>query len=461
MAIECSPTAARSASPVRNLLMVASLVFLAEVGIMVLLSRLPPFPAWQEVLLDSAMLVVLVFPVLQRFMVRPLVLRIREREQAEKELLRAKDQLEHAAAERSRVDETVQEANRELVETVAELESRSREIEILSELGGLFQTSLRSDEAFSVIGQYGQKLFPGDAGAFSLLNPSGNHLEEVAAWGKMVHSERAFAPADCWALRMGRIHGVGAGDPDPACSHVPDQDALSYLCVLLFAQGEAMGLLHLRFGATEGRPEGGRRGLCEANLRLAAAFGESVALGLANLKLRERLQVQAIRDPLTGLFNRRYMDEALERELARADRKGAPVGVIMADLDHFKRFNDGFSHDAGDALLKEVGRVLQQNIRRGDIACRYGGDEFAIILPEASLEATLRRAEQLRGLVHRLRNQNGGQALEPISISLGIAVFPTHGKSARCVLRAADAALYAAKTAGRNRSEICRALLDG
>ena len=169
----------------------------------------------------------------------------------------------------------------------------------------------------------------------------------------------------------------------------------------------------------------------------------------ALVKSEALLREQSVRDHLTGLFNRRYMEETLERELLRATRKRVSLGVIMLDVDHFKQFNDTAGHAAGDAVLRELGRRLLESVRREDIASRYGGDEFIVILPDASPQVTLKRAQLLRGM--DLRVNLDGQDLEPITLSLGVAVFPWHGTTSAVVLKAADDALYQAKAAGRNQ----------
>ncbi len=176
-----------------------------------------------------------------------------------------------------------------------------------------------------------------------------------------------------------------------------------------------------------------------------------IALSLAKLRLRETLRLQSIRDPLTGLFNRRYMEESLARELRRAARNQRSLGAIMLDLDHFKRFNDTFDHEAGDALLRELGDFLRTRTRCEDIACRYGGEEFALILPEASVEVTRQRAERLRTEFKHLNVEHRGQSLGTVTLPLGIAVFPEHGTSVEDILWAADRALYRAKEEGRDR----------
>ncbi len=185
--------------------------------------------------------------------------------------------------------------------------------------------------------------------------------------------------------------------------------------------------------------------------QLAVTVSEAIKLSLSNLKLREELREQATHDALTGLFNRRYLEESLSRELHRAQRRKAPLCVVMLDLDHFKRFNDTFGHGAGDALLREFGRVLRENLRKSDISCRYGGEEFVLILPDSSLADTQQRVEQIRALVRELQIRHGEQLLGTMTVSAGVAGARAYGSTAGELLRAADQAMYAAKQAGRDR----------
>ena len=178
---------------------------------------------------------------------------------------------------------------------------------------------------------------------------------------------------------------------------------------------------------------------------------EQISLALVNLRQREALSAQAVRDSLTGLYNRRYLEQALEREVLRAARNGRTVGVLLLDLDHFKTFNDTHGHEAGDLLLRVLGDYLVTHVRAEDIACRYGGEEFVVILPEASLPMSLSRAQQLWKGVHGLQVNFHGELLRGVSASIGVACFPTHGKATAALLRSADAAMYAAKRLGRDR----------
>jgi diguanylate cyclase (GGDEF)-like protein len=189
----------------------------------------------------------------------------------------------------------------------------------------------------------------------------------------------------------------------------------------------------------------------EAKRQLAYTVVEQAGMALSNLKLREALREQSIRDPLTGLYNRRYMEEALKQQLSRLTRQLHPLGIIMIDIDHFKDFNDTYGHAAGDALLRELGQFLQRHIRGEDIACRYGGEEFTLIMPDALLEVAQQRAEQLRQKASQLRVQDAGQSHATITLSVGVAIYPQHGRTIETVLRAADDALYRAKQEGRDR----------
>jgi diguanylate cyclase (GGDEF)-like protein len=340
-------------------------------------------------------------------------------------------------------------------ETRDGLAERVTELDLINRLGELLQACLTVQEAYAVIERILKELFRGESGAVFACTPSRNLIEAVARWGPTPQSTAGvFAIEECWALRSGRVHVVDDMRTGPLCTHLPTPAPAAYLCTPLVAQGDALGILYLGF---LGRGRLAPAPLSEARRRLAAAVAEHVALGLANVRLREVLRSQSIRDPLTGLFNRRYMEETLEREVRRAQRAGRPMVVLMMDLDHFKRVNDDFDHDAGDALLREIGAALLRNLRREDVACRFGGEEFVLVLPEASLADAERRAEELRAEIKRLRVSDKGRLLGPVTISIGLAAYPEHGLAGDALLHAADAALYRAKREGRDRVVIAEA----
>ena len=248
---------------------------------------------------------------------------------------------------------------------------------------------------------------------------------------------------------VGRSGGDGSTGEWPRremhCRHLPPQYPGNYLCLPLLAQGETLGMLHVR-DLGDLTPE-------QAKLlqTLAVTVGDHISLALANIRLRETLRHQVVHDVLTGLYNRRYLEETLEREIYRGRRKGAPLGLIMLDLDCFKHFNDTYGHEAGDHLLRTLGKFLAERVRREDVACRYGGEEFVLILAEASQEIVQQRAEEIRREFSKLQVMHRGQMLESVTVSLGVAMFPDHGATGRDVLRATDDAMYRAKSQGRNR----------
>jgi diguanylate cyclase (GGDEF)-like protein/PAS domain S-box-containing protein len=361
--------------------------------------------------------------------------------------------------ESKHAEEALQIANEKLILGMAELEQRSHEIALLNQMGDLLQTCLNAEEAYAVIGQSARQLFPDEAGALYMISASRDVVEAVAVWGQSPFGsaqdkpaevlECVFAPQDCWALRRSRPHLVEDTGTGPLCRHLANPLPAAYLCIPMVAQSEASGVLYLQ--NKDGPADAAPPRLTLAKQQLAQTVADSVALALANLKLRETLRHQSIRDPLTGLFNRRYMEETLERETRRVARAQRPLGIIMLDVDRFKLFNDTFGHDAGDTLLRELGNFLRAHIRGEDVACRYGGEEFMLILPEASLAVTRERAEHLRDDIKHLHAQYHDQPLGAVMLSLGVAVFPDHGSTGEAVLKAADAALYRAKREGRDR----------
>ena len=337
----------------------------------------------------------------------------------------------------------------ELRRRVADLERDAHRGRLLAEFTQVLHACQATDEAYAVVGRTMPGLFDRDAGALFELRPGRPSVLPVVAWGSPPPVQRVFAPDDCWALRRGSAYLIDDTGVRLRCRHVDEPIRVGQLCVPLTAHHETLGVLHLQ---VRRRVEGtARRNLLADRQRLAVSLAEDIALALANIRLRDVLREQSSRDALTGLFNRRYMEESLDRELRRAAREGYSLGLIMADLDHLKAFNDAYGHAVGDAVLQAVGSFLLSAIRREDIACRFGGEEFVIILPKATLEETQRRAEVLRRGLAEIRVD----ALTPdgpaVTMSAGVAAFPDHGAGVDVLLHRADEALYRAKAAGRNR----------
>jgi len=345
------------------------------------------------------------------------------------------------------VEESLRQTNEQLQLRLNELAQRNQEISLLSQMGNLLQTCLTVEEAYTVIVRFMGQLFPDTIGMLAMFEDSSVTLENVATWGQCSTNteEVIFAPTDCWALRQKRPYYMLNKQTHPLCNHLFSATSPLYMCVPMIAQGELLGLLHIA------QPELASSHLNEAHQRLAETVSEQIALALANIKLRQTFQDQSIRDALTGLYNRRYLEDTLERELYRADRNQVPVGILMVDIDHFKLFNDTYGHAAGDVVLQELGQFLNDYIRKGDIACRYGGEEFTLILPGAALEVVEKRAEVIKNNVKKLIVKHENHDLGMITLSIGVACFPEHGPQFKEVLRAADMALYTAKRQGRDR----------
>lgn len=333
-----------------------------------------------------------------------------------------------------------------MIRVNAQLTERMREISFLNEMAEQLQTCLMVEEVYQVTAEWAARLFPNQSGAIYVIGNNRKWVETAIVWGIPPPEASLFGQDDCWALWRGHAHISGTNYPTIPCRHVKHAAPAFSICMPLSAQGETLGVFHLRV------PHDVPVSLWnEGQQQLARTVSDSTALALANLNLRESLRQQSIRDPLTNLFNRRYMEESLERELHRAERRVKPVGIAMLDADHFKKINDTEGHNVGDAVLRQLGHFLEERTRDGDIACRYGGEEFTLILPEASLEETRLRAEQLRQEFEATPLHYEDRSLAPLTLSFGVAAYPEHGKTAEEVLHAADAALYRAKREGRNR----------
>jgi len=381
--------------------------------------------------------------------------------------IRSEDEISHLAAsfnlmaeglteankDRERAEVELHGANRQLELRGNDLEAQGHVIEILGKMAHRLQSCLTAEEFGQVIQRFVPQVLPGHPGALYMLSNSRDAIRQMTTWGDPVGLVHTFHLRDCWALRRGQAHLVADAANEVPCSHVDESCVCAYRCLPLVAHGDVVGLFYI---------EDGRRGAEAPRQRESGKVGntfidtvvENVALALANFRLRETLREQSIRDRLTGLLNRRYLDEAMELEFARTERSGKPMAVVMLDLDHFKRFNDTFGHDGGDAVLREFAQVLTSCVRKGDIACRYGGEEFCLMLPGAPAEMARERAEQIRVAVSKLKLMHLGRPLGPVTVSIGVAAFPEHAHTPADLIQAADHALYRAKTGGRDRVEV-------
>ncbi|MCW1980442.1 diguanylate cyclase (GGDEF)-like protein [Xanthomonas arboricola] len=348
---------------------------------------------------------------------------------------------------RAQAERHAARANQELGESIGALQRSAADLNLLSRYTGLLQSCVSAEEALDVTSRTLAHLLPGIAGSVYLLRASQDRAEVISHWGTpLVHSASHLLPEECWALRRGQPHLIEDLARDAPCAHIdlPDASvAITTACLPMSAQGTQLGFLFLSAPGPAPMPR----------LEIAEAAAEQLSLALSNLRLRESLRRQSIRDALTGLYNRRYLEEALSHELARCARRDLPLSVLMLDVDHFKQFNDGQGHAGGDLLLAAVGELLLTRLRAEDVACRYGGEEFTVILPETDGEEAMRVAEQIRGHIAALAVSDGQRALPRVTASIGVASFPADGELGSALIQKADTALYVAKRQGRNRVE--------
>lgn len=374
---------------------------------------------------------------------------VEERHQLEILEEQIKERTEELAETNTRLHEEIWErdvARKELDQQnermLKELSERSQRATLLTKMGEHLQSCLTKDEVFAAALGFAPKVFL-NPGGIALLNPERNLAEVIGSWKDCELLGKAFEPSACWALRTGHPHLVPAGDATAPCSHAAGVKH-TYLCIPILAQGEALGIMH--FQATDESPS-----LGEAELSFKTTFAGQVGLSIANINLRDALRTQSIKDTLTGLYNRRYLEEMMEREIRRAARAEQTLGVLMLDLDHFKTFNDTYGHDAGDAVLRQTASFVAKSVRAEDTVCRFGGEEFVVILPTANLGGAQNRAEHIRSKLRELTVLHHGQSVGMITVSIGVSAFPTNGSSSQELLAAADAALYHAKRKGRDR----------
>jgi diguanylate cyclase (GGDEF)-like protein len=361
-------------------------------------------------------------------------------ERAEAELRRVLDDLEHRVEARTRELSAV---SAEATGRAQALEARQYFDETLARVTELIQACQTMDEAMHVLETTMPDLTLGRRGAAALLRQSRDVLEEAARWGEGIAGENTYVPDACWSLRLGRGYAHVPGHGGPGCRHVRESDE-GHVCVPVFVQGQTLGVITISTGQMG--PEAAGRFLSDMEAAIA-----SIGLALFNVRLRQSLRELSIRDPLTGLHNRRFAEEILEKEFARARRSGVAFSVLMMDVDHFKRFNDSHGHEAGDRVLKEVGQLIASEFREGDVGCRFGGEEFLVLLHETDAAEAFERAEHFRKALKAAPVVHAGEMLGPVTISIGVAEAPRDGSSPQAVVAAADAALYRAKAAGRDR----------
>lgn len=320
---------------------------------------------------------------------------------------------------------------------------RTEEVYHLQNFGTLLSACKDMEETRDIIEKIVPNLLPRVRGSLSLFRASRNLLEGAATWGGAWPGSENYIPDECWGLRTGRTYPSEDVQAARRCGHLDTEHDQFTLCIPMAAHGETVGVFSLVKDSKEP--------FNTAERQMAFLIAEQVSLADANISLRNSLREQAIRDPLTGLFNRRYLLESMEQEIRRAERINDTFVVMMLDVDFFKKFNDTHGHDAGDLVLAKLGKVFTKAIRGHDIACRYGGEEFTILLTSGGRDLAVSTAERLCNMVREVEIVQGSTLLSGLSVSIGCAIYPDHGSTPADLLKAADDALYRAKKNGRDR----------
>ncbi len=325
-------------------------------------------------------------------------------------------------------------------------------IKKLIKMGDLLCASFTLEEAYGVMGREMSRLFP--AGAYYRYDAAKNLLDAAATWGE-APKEAVFSPDDCLAVRRNRPHLVAGTAKGLPCPHAAEEkDNRASLCVPMKIYGEFIGLIHVRFPLDSGGNARTASRNLGANEQLALLAARQIGLTLRNLQFREELSSLSTKDPLTGLINRAYLEEALARELKKAQREARPVGVVFMDIDHLGHINQAYGLETGERIIQDLGIFLGEHFQGKDMAGRWGADEFVLILPGSSLEAARRRAENLREMLKDHAARDAHQQMRRVTLSIGVAALPDHGETAEDLLQSAKAAVREAKKEGRDRVRV-------
>ena len=343
-------------------------------------------------------------------------------------------------------------SNRQIVHRVEEeqkkqderIRQRTHEIELMHRLANMLAACNNMVEAQQIVSDILPRILGNVNGSVSLMRASRNQLITQLDWGEAWPGSASFAPEECWSLRKGRAHQSNDDFHSLTCGHMHEMENNQTLCIPLTAHGNTIGIMHLYFGVGDIKID-------PITEQLAFSVSEHLGLALANLSLQEKLRSQALSDPLTGLFNRRFFEQKLEEHSMNSATSEQSLSLLMLDLDHFKRFNDNFGHDAGDFVLKEISALLKQSVSEDEIACRLGGEELAILLPHYSMEQATEFGQILCDAVRSMHLEHKGLSLGQLGVSIGVATYPKPASDTESLVKMADNALYMAKDMGRSR----------
>ncbi|MEH2458863.1 diguanylate cyclase [Nostoc sp.] len=330
--------------------------------------------------------------------------------------------------------------NQNLEEKTLKLEAKKRELIYLSDMADMLYSCESEDEVYKVVALTCSKLFPNMSGCICIISNSKNYVQMNSIWGGEKSSKEIFSQSECWALRRAKLNLLSPRNSGLMCSHLIQPVSGAHLCIPLFGQSEVVGILHIH-ALEEISPE---------DQQIGEIIARTLGFALNNLSIKQRLTHDNLRDGMTQLFNQNYMQTITEQRLAEAERLGQPLSVIFLDIDNFKSYNSRYGHVTANIVLKGLAKLLLKSIRSFDIACRWGGEEFVIVMPNMTLETLRKRVEQLRLDVEQMQLKDGDQILESITASFGIAVSEP-GITIKDFLNRADQAMLEAKRTGKNR----------
>ncbi|MCK6264227.1 diguanylate cyclase [Vibrio sp. ZSDE26] len=330
-----------------------------------------------------------------------------------------------------------------------EVSDKTAEIERMHELDSLLNACSDLNEASKVVGKIIPTLLSNSSGAISVYKSSRNQLKMLLFWGRVWGDSLYYNSDQCWALRKGHEHLSRLDSSQVECEHFTQAKDRATLCIPLIAHGETIGVMHVLKTQFE-----------DQELVIAKAIAKRLAMSIANIELKSSLRQMAFKDPLTHLYNRRYLYETLEQWFSVSHKNRTEIGIVMIDLDHFKQLNDNYGHDAGDKVLKEISQFLLEATRASDIVCRYGGEEFCIAIPDTTAAELTQTVQKLCEELAEVSIEIGRTQRLKVTGSMGASIFTSHCNSIENTITEADEALYNAKEAGRNCVRFSKLLED-